>query len=85
MAIRVLGTVLSGVGGTQVSADASVVEEVVVQADPDNTENLFIGTATTRPIQLNPGADITLPVRDLTRLYVSSAAGTANANFLAVD
>lgn len=84
-AIVKVGSVTGAVGGTQVSSDTQVIREVVVQADPDNTENLFIGNSTTRSIQLNPGAAITLPVRDLSKLYVSSAGGAAVANFLAVD
>lgn len=85
MAIRIAGVKLAGAAAMQLTSDASIVSEVVIQADPDNTEALFIGSATTRPIQLNAGASITIPERDASKIYVSSAGGTANANFLAVD
>lgn len=59
---------------------------VMVQADLGNgTVNLLVGNSTAQPMQLAPGATITLPVSDVNVVYVKSSIGTTGtANWVAI-
>ncbi len=78
----VAGTVTATTVAGQVSAN-QLCQEVVVQADPDNGVPVFLGDATSQPFQLNAGGAITLPVTNLSMLYVKTASGTAIVNWIA--
>lgn len=54
---------------------------VVIQADPDNTADVFVGNSTSQSIQLVPGQSVTLPVTNLATVYVKSASGTMRVNY----
>lgn len=53
--------------------------EVLVQADPDNTVDLFVGNDSTQPIQLKPGAGISITVDNVSKIFARSADGTTSA------
>ena len=64
-------------------AASQAVSEVVVQNDPDNTIDVLIGNASAQTVQLAPGDSITVPVDNLSKLYVVAASGAPVVNYLA--
>jgi len=69
----------------QVALDASPtpIMEVIIQNDPDSGEAAFVGNRFGQYFQLSAGASVTIPVCDLSLVYVRSAAGTAIINWMA--
>lgn len=63
-------------------ATSQAVREVLVQSDPDNTVDIFIGNAAAQSIQLKPGQSASLPVSNLAMIYAKSASGTPILNYL---
>lgn len=83
-------------GGTLVDGTASVTTTaaaigaqacvtVLVQADPDNTVDVFIGDSSNQRYQVLPGAAVGLPVTNVSQVYAKTASGTATVNWLAVN
>ena len=61
----------------------AIATRITVQADPDNTVDLFVGDGTSQPIQLTAGQSVTVHgVTSLWQVYVKSASATAVANFI---
>lgn len=73
----------AGTDAARITTDSTPSNEVLIQADPDNTVAVFIGNATAQPIKLNAGGYIPIPVNDVSLLYVKTASVTANVNWLA--
>lgn len=73
----VLGNSLHVAGGEQ------RIMEVIVQNDPDSGESAFVGNPFNQHFELVAGASVTVPVCDLSLVYVRSAAGTATINWMA--
>jgi len=63
---------------------AQACRSLLLQADPDNTVDAFIGDASTQPIQLAPGASVVLPVANANVVYVVTATDTARVNSIAL-
>lgn len=61
------------------------IREVLVQADPANSTNVCVGTASAQYVVLTPGQSISLPLNSLTRIYVKMASATGAVNWLARD
>jgi hypothetical protein len=61
------------------------IREVLIQADPSNTTNLKIGSATSQFVQLTPGQAISVPIHGLDTVFVAMVSGTGIANWLARD
>ena len=59
----------------------AMAKQVLLQADPDNTADIFIGNLSSQPIQLKPGNTIVVPADDVTDLYVR-AGSTQVLNWL---
>ena len=57
---------------------------VLVQNDPGNTVNVYIGNATNQTIQLTPGQSITIPCSNISLVYAKAASSTANVNWLSI-
>lgn len=57
------------------------VVEVLVQADPENTGYLLVGTATSQSMKIVAGFFETIPVTDVALIYVKAASGTQRANW----
>lgn len=57
---------------------------VLLQADPDNTVDVFIGDATNQVWQLVPGQALSLPVSNTNQIYHKVASGTATLNVGAI-
>lgn len=59
--------------------------QVLVQADPDNTQNVLIGNETHGcHIVLRAGETITIPINDVIKIYARAAAGTQRINWIAM-
>ena len=57
---------------------------LLIQADPDNSVDIFIGgDATTLPIQLAAGSSFSCTVENANVLYAKTASSTATLNCLA--
>ena len=66
----------------EVLAASAVTWECLVQNDPDNTVDFLVGDATAQTIQLSPGQSITLPVQDVSLIWVDAVSATPVANYL---
>lgn len=76
-------TVTAAAAATQLAAAHTPIMEVLIQNDPDSGEALFVGNQFGQYYQLSAGASVTIPVCDLSLVYVRSAGGTAVANWIA--
>jgi len=56
--------------------------DVVVQADPDNTANVYVGSESTQAAVLQPGQSTTLGVSNTDVIGVRAAADTQQVNIL---
>jgi len=56
--------------------------EVLIQSDPDNTANVFVGNATSQSIKLLPGGSVTIPAANRNLVYAKAASGTQTVNYL---
>jgi hypothetical protein len=61
------------------------LRELLVQADPDNTDNLLIGNEDAQSIVLQPGDDITLALENPGSLFHKAASGTQTLRYLGRD
>ena len=75
--VKAVTTTASAVGTQDCQA-------VSIQADPDNTVDVFLGTATSQSTQLSPGESFTIPISNLSKIFAKTGSGTANLNILAV-
>lgn len=73
---KALTTVAAAIAASQ------AVREVLIQNDPDNTIDIFVGNATSQSIQLKPGQSIVIPVSNLATVFAKSASGTPTLNYL---
>ncbi len=64
------------------SGTAAGCRQVLVQADPDNTVSVFVGNATTQPLELVPGDAATIGISDVAKVFVKTASSTATVNWL---
>jgi hypothetical protein len=79
------GTLTATVAPVALSSDNVPVMEIIVQNDPDSGEAAFVGDSRSQNYQLNAGVSVTIPVCDLSLVYVRSAAGAAIVNWLAPE
>jgi ABC-type molybdate transport system substrate-binding protein len=63
-------------------ATSQSVQEVIVQADPDNNEDIFVGNDTNQTIQLLAGQSMTIPVDDISKIYAKTNQNTATLNYV---
>lgn len=77
------GTISLADSATPVAA-STPCSTIFVQASPDNTVDLFVGNATAQPIQLGPGATISVPLTNTNLLYGKSASASVTLNWLAI-
>jgi hypothetical protein len=72
-----VGTIAAAIGGSQ------ACREVLVQADVNNTVDVYIGNDTTQSICLKPGVALTIPTDNVNKIYCKTNSGTATINWLA--
>ena len=69
----------------QLTATSTLVSYVAIQADPDNTGDVFVGDSAGQYVQLTPGQSIGLAVTNLDTIYVRGSANNQAVNYLAID
>ena len=60
-------------------------KQVIVQAHPDNAQRVLVGNQYRQDIILVPGQSETIPVCNVSTVYVRAVAGTQIANWHAVE
>jgi len=68
-----------GTGANPITTDRIDCFQVIVQNDPGNANNMYIGNATSQSIVLTPGQSETIPLSGrVGQVYVRFVAGTDN-------
>ena len=81
------GTV--GTTAAPLSTTATDVKWVIVQADDDNTGDIYVGSSTVansggnRGLRLGPGRTVTIPVDQLSDIYLIGSAASQTYEYLA--
>jgi hypothetical protein len=78
-----VGTTTATILSNALAGSPTAILEVLVQNDPDSGESAFVGNPFNQHFELVAGASVTIPVCDLSLVYVRSAAGTATINWMA--
>jgi hypothetical protein len=60
-------------------------KRLLVQADPNNTDDVFLGDATNQRFRLTPGYAVALDVTNANTVKGKSASGTQNINWIALN
>lgn len=68
--------------GSEALGTAQQVWECLIQNDPDNNIDIFVGDSASQPIEIVPGASMTIPVQDIATIFVKADSGTPTINFL---
>lgn len=75
--------------GTQTATGSAVVlptvagKSVLLQSDPDNTDDILVGSASAQPIQLIPGQWLAADITNLNAFYLKRAvSGSPVLNYL---
>ena len=77
--------VVTAANAVAISAVTAGCFEVLVQADPDNDDNVLIGNNTQGcTIRLTAGSAITIPINDVEKIMARAVAGTQRVNWLAM-
>jgi hypothetical protein len=58
------------------------VQNVLIQNDIASANDVYIGNATSQPIVLQPGNDITVEIDNLTKIFVKVLTGSGTINYL---
>lgn len=62
--------------------DSCACDKVFIQADPDNINDIYIGSSSSQPIKLKPGMSIEIPIKNLSSIYVKTLTSTATLNYI---
>ena len=65
---------------TPAAVDGTASRVTLVQADDDNTVDIYVGNASAQGIRLTPGASVTLPV-SAAAIYAKTLSGTATYRY----
>lgn len=87
------GATLSGSTAQQIRATSTPCQGALVQADPDNVGDLYVGTsgvtanrgATTSGHRLKPGAAVGVPCRNINEVYIRGTTGDAATAIASLD
>ena len=61
---------------------AENIQEVILQAHPDNADDILVGDVHAQEFRLLAGASMTIPVIDPTLIYLRSASGNNDVNWV---
>jgi len=86
-AIAAAGVVVATVAAAQLPArDSShALREILLQADPGNTDNVIFGNEASQSIVLEPGDTFVLPVENPGEVWYKSASGNQTLRYLGRD
>ena len=79
----VTGSVTATVTAAALGGSGQVIR-VLIQSDPDNSVDVFIGSASSQPIQLTPGQSIPIEGHQLSNIFLKAASGTATINYFLI-
>lgn len=68
--------------GTAASLGDHKCVGVLLQSDPDNTDDILIGNVDSQSMQLTPGQSFSLTVENTSIIYAKSVSGTPDLNYL---
>jgi len=71
-----------GTTATQVDADTAYRDEVILLADPANTDKVYVGTSSAQPFPLAAGASVAIRKTALNLIYVKAASGTQTVHVI---
>ncbi len=54
---------------------------VILQSDPDNTDDMLIGDTGAQTIQLTPGQSFAFDIRNTVKIFAKSVSGTPVLNY----
>lgn len=57
---------------------------VMVQSDPNNNTDLFVGNSTVQPVHLLPGQIIPMDTNNIQGIYAVTTSGTAVVNWFTI-
>jgi hypothetical protein len=86
-ALPIAGSVVSTVAAAKLPQldTGHAIRELILQADPGNTDNILIGNATAQVIVLEPGDDFTIALENPAECSHKAASGNQRLNFLGRD
>lgn len=61
------------------------IRELLLQAHPDNTENILVGNVDVQSIVLIPGDSFVIPIENPAQVYHKSSSGSQTLGFLGRD
>lgn len=68
-----------------VSTTEKNAREFLIQSDTANTTNVLVGNADGQFVVLEPGQSISIPIFNLSNIYVKMVSGTGVVNWLGRD
>lgn len=78
------GTMTATVTASQVSALNVSCFTVLIQSDPNNSVDVYLGNSLIQPIHLLPGQSITVDTNKLPNFYAVTTSGSGRVNWLAI-
>jgi len=73
----------AGIAGTPLSDTHAPMLEVMIQCNTGSPESIFVGNNYGQNFEVVAGANVVIPVNDLSTVYIRSAAGTGTYNYIA--
>lgn len=80
----VLSSTIALTGSSAALADIDCIA-VLVQSDPNNTEDIFLGDSANQHIQLTPGTSLSLDISNTSMLFARAASSSADLNYLVIQ
>lgn len=75
---------VNSLAGVALAAVPTPILEVIVQNDPDSAVSVYVGPVTGQYFELIAGANITIPINDLSDVYVRTDGAAATVNWIAM-
>jgi len=73
------------VAGAQINGGQSLhCREIMIQASNNNTAWCYVGTQLALVVELPPGAAVTIPIDDASKIWHTAASGTQLLNWIAL-
>lgn len=75
-------TITATTTAAAVGSSLQTLVEVLIQADPNNSNDVLLGNATTQCWRLEAGDTISWPIRNPALIYAKTESGTAVVNLV---
>lgn len=81
----IVGTQWIGTGAMALNNGVSLqCSQVLLQTDPDNAVDVFIGNVGSQPIQVQANHAISIPVSNLNEVYAKTSSSSALLSWLSI-